>query len=90
MRQAAFIGIRYEDFLKMTPRILNVYINAYNKRVNEENQNLITHAYLVAAWTRAKKLPDKNKILNATKEKPKKMTDEEMFQEVLKFQKNFT
>lgn len=63
----------------MTPRILNTYIMARNENIKTEYKNMLTHAYLVAGWTRVKRMP---RIASVLKEQPKEMTAEQMLMQV--------
>lgn len=65
----------------MTPYQLNLHINAYSDRIKEEQKQQITVAYLTAALSRVKKMPKLDELINEPK---KKMTDEEMFEEIKK------
>lgn len=71
----------------MTPKVLNIYIKAANQKLNTDYKNLLTQAYLIAAWTRAKRLPNLNKILDEPKPKSKIMTAEEMLAQVQRLNK---
>lgn len=86
MKAAARIGINYFDFLKLTPRILNIYLNAYSENKQADSKDSIYQAYLISRWVWQKKV-DIEKILNT--EKKKEMTDEEMLQQVKVLNKIF-
>lgn len=64
----------------MTPKELMMIVEAYNHRQQIEQRNLITNAYLSAAWHRAQRMPRLSEILNKIKPKepPKPQTPEEM------------
>lgn len=51
------------EYDELTPHELNLHIQAYNERLTRESKERITAAYLVAGWSRVKKLPDLKKIL---------------------------
>lgn len=87
MKVAARIGIKVTDYYKMTMRELKVYIEAYKENNKIEQDNMITQSYLTAMWAAqwfSKKKPKPlSKILGMEQEK-KKMTAEEMLEEVKK------
>ncbi|MOA53543.1 hypothetical protein D3C78_1770180 [compost metagenome] len=39
-------------------------------------------AYLIAGWGRTKKMPDLNKMLESTNQRPKDQTDEQLFKTI--------
>lgn len=51
------------EYDELTPHELNLHIQAYNEKLTRESKERITAAYLVAGWSRTKKLPDLKKIL---------------------------
>lgn len=56
-------------------------VKAYNKKRKLEEEEKITIAYMTAAWSRAKKLPNLKQILKSNQPK-KSMTAKEMFERV--------
>jgi hypothetical protein len=72
----------------MTPNELNLCIQAFNEDQRIQNEEKLTLAYLGAYWFRVDKLPSLNRILGKETVK-KKMTDEEMFQQVMKLNAMF-
>ncbi len=91
MKKAALIGITYNEFLKITPQILNIYIEAYQSKKELEYQEyetklkneqilLTIQAYQISRWVWAKRL-DIKKILSNFEDK-KEMTDNEMLKKV--------
>ncbi|MEK5415064.1 hypothetical protein [Paenibacillus sp. FSL L8-0708] len=73
----------------MTPHELNLFIQAYNVRMNAESDERMTLAYLNAFWHRAKKMPDLKKLLQKEKKKIKPQTPEQMLEEVKKLNAAF-
>jgi PP-loop superfamily ATP-utilizing enzyme len=66
--------------LKLTPKVLNVYLNAYAENREIKQKENIYQAYLMSRFVWRKKI-DIKKMLNIKKEK-KVMTDEQMFNQV--------
>lgn len=66
-----------------------LYVEDYNARLQLEQTNLITQAWLTAAWQRSKKMPKLDKVLESVKPKrPKRtQTPEEMLAFAKKFMK---
>jgi len=79
MEIAAYIGINIYEFWEMTPKEMLMYINSFNKRKNEEIKELIYQAYLIAAWSRVKRLPNIKEILD---KKPEKQSPEQILAKV--------
>lgn len=80
MKIAARIGISYDQFLKMTPRVLNIYIKAYTDEKKEREKELVSQAYLISRWVWQKNI-DIDKILksiDSKEEKQKQMTDDQL------------
>lgn len=78
----------------MTPRELMLHVEEYNERMRLEQRNLITQAYLTAAWQRSKKMPPLNRVLSDLKAKPAQkplqpQTDKQMLAAALQWQKRF-
>jgi hypothetical protein len=61
---------------------LNFYIEDYQERIKNEQEERLMLTYLNAAWVRCKRMPSLNKLLGKTEPAKKKMTDEEMFKKV--------
>ena len=66
--------------MKLTPKVLNVYLNAYAENREIKQKENIYQAYLMSRFVWRKKI-DIKKMLNIKKEK-KVMTDEQMFNQV--------
>lgn len=81
MKLAAQIGIDYDKFLDITPRILNIYAKAYEKEIELRQKESIYQAYLISRWVWQKRV-DIEKILNSNIKPQKNMTDEQMFAKV--------
>lgn len=81
MKVAAQIGIDYDKFLDITPKILNIYAKAYEKEIELRQKENIYQAYLISRWVWQKRV-DIEKILNANIKPQKNMTDEQMFARV--------
>ena len=82
MKRAALIGIDYDKFLNITPKTLNIYLNAYEEKQKYEAKESIYQAYLISRFVWQKKI-DIDKIMDKIdKPKPKIMTDEAMLQQV--------
>lgn len=64
----------------MTPREFFIYVEAFNKRKESEDKNLIYQAYLISRWVWQKNINIKE-ILE-TKQEKKEMTDEQMLTQV--------
>lgn len=67
----------------MTPHELNLFIRSYNERMQDENKEGLSLAYLTAYWGRVKRMPDLANILKQTETK-RKQTDREMLSVVIK------
>jgi hypothetical protein len=80
MELATLIGISISEFWDITPFELNLLAKGYAKRKEAEQKESIYQAYLISRWVWQKKI-DIEKILEFKKEK-KKMTDEEMLEQV--------
>ena len=81
MKVAAQIGIDYDKFLDITPKVLNIYAKAYEKEREFRQKESIYQAYLVSRWVWQKRV-DIEKILNSNIKPQKNMTDEQMFAKV--------
>lgn len=71
------VGVAVTEYNELTPHELNLHIQIYNERMTLEGKERLTTAYLTAAWSRVKKLPDLKKILGEDKAK-KNQTPEQM------------
>lgn len=80
MKAAALAGISYGEFLKLTPRVLSIYLNAYAEDREIKQKENIYQAYLISRFVWKKKI-DIKKMLDIKKEK-KVMTDEDMLNQV--------
>lgn len=83
MQIATLAEINILDFWELTPAELELTIKAYNENKKEKQEERLILTWLGAAWQRSKKMPDIKKILNKTPTQ-KKMTDEEMLEQVKK------
>ena len=72
----------------MTPHELNLYIQDYNEKQKVLNDEKLTLTWLGAYWQRVKKMPSLKQILGNNAPK-KKMTNEEMLEEVKKLNAAF-
>lgn len=69
----------------MTPHELNLHIEAYRERMEQEGKEDLAHAYLTAYYHRVKRMPNLKQLLEDSKPKAKvKQTDEEMFEVIKK------
>jgi hypothetical protein len=60
----------------------NIEAEEYQIKLKNQYDLSITQAWLTANWHRAKRMPNLDKVLNQSKEKPKEMTDEQMLNQV--------
>lgn len=73
----------------MTPYELNLYIRDFNEKQKLQNEEKITLTWLGAYWAfRAKKMPSLKQLLGREQPK-KKMTNDEMLNEVKKLNAAF-
>lgn len=82
---AARIGLTVEQFDSMTPCELSVFVDAYNKNTEEEQeqrmQEIYTSALLISRFVWCKgKPPSYEKVFGSRRKAP--MTDEEMLRKV--------
>lgn len=82
MKTAIRIGISIKDYEDMTPHELNLSVWGYNERMKLENKNNLTLAYLIAGWSKAKRMPSLKKILGE-EDKPKVQSDKDMLAKVM-------
>lgn len=77
----------------MTPRELMLAVEALNIKIQYEQKNLVTQAYLTAAWYRSKKMPTLNRLLADIEPKKREplasQTDKQMLAAALSWQKRF-
>lgn len=68
----------------MTPHELNLHVQAYKERLQREDKERLTLAYLTAYFGRVKKMPDLKKLLGyeQTASKKKEQTPEQMLRTV--------
>ena len=80
MKVAAQIGIDYNIFLEMTPRVLNVYAKAYEEEKQLKQKENIYQAYLISRWVWQKRVDIEKvvKSIDSKKSNKKQMTDEQM------------
>lgn len=79
----------------MTPYELTLFVDAHNERMKQKTEQMemeqelhLTYAWLTAYWHRVKKMPSLKEILKKEPAK-KKMTNEEMLNEVKKLNAAF-
>lgn len=65
----------------MTPHELNLHIQEYNRRLQQDSEEGLILAYLTAYWQRVKRMPDLKGILNKIK-KPEPMSDEQLLAQI--------
>lgn len=73
---ATKIGYSITEFWQLTPYEFNLVVEGYAERKKQEQEMMITQAYMISRWVWAKKLNLEN-ILKNTKPK-KEMTDDQM------------
>jgi hypothetical protein len=74
----------------MTPHELYLYTQVFNEKHKQEIEDRIALTYIGAAWQRIEKLPSLDLILKRNKQEEKrKMTNEEMLEEVKKLNAAF-
>lgn len=61
----------------MTPQELNLHIQEYNLRAQQESEEKLILAYLTAYWNRVKRMPNLKELLNKNKQQ-KPLTDEQI------------
>lgn len=67
----------------MTPYELSVHAEVFNEQMEMKRNETITLAWLGEYYHRTKKLPSLHKAIEElSPKKPKKMTDEEMYEQV--------
>ncbi len=74
LENAVTAGIKVADFWDMTPRETEVVIDAYVDKKELEGKEMRAHAWMVAALSRSKKMPELDKFLDP----PKPKTPEEI------------
>lgn len=65
----------------MTPHELNLHIQEYNRRLQQDSEEGLILAYLTAYWQRVKRMPDLKGILNKIK-KQEPMSDEQLLAQI--------
>lgn len=75
------MGLKIDEFWKMTPAELNLYIECFIKNKQNAFKENVTVAYYNAYFHRVKSMPKLKTFLQKIT-KPE-MTDEEMFKKVL-------
>lgn len=80
MKVAAQIGIDYDKFLNITPKVLNIYAKAYEKERELRQKESIYQAYLISRWVWQKRVDIEKvvKSIDSKKSNKKQMTDEQM------------
>jgi len=77
LENAVTAGIRVADFWDMTPREVEIVMGAYVDKRENELKELRTHAWMTAALTRTKKMPELDKFLNPPPPKTPEELDED-------------
>ncbi|TLN02801.1 phage tail assembly chaperone [bacterium] len=80
MGVAAQCGILPANFWDMTPAELIIYAEATNEKEKDRFKQIITGAWLSAAYARAKKIPELNEVMR--KLDRREMTDEELLEQI--------
>lgn len=75
------VGISLREYDEITPHELNLYIEEYNLRKQEESEIRLVQAYLGAYWQRVKKMPSLQSVLKDMKPR-KTQTDEQMLAQI--------
>lgn len=75
MENAAHAGISINDFWGMTPRELEIYIDAYVENLKLNHERMITYAYMGAYLQRAKRMPRLDKLLEDKNKKARTAED---------------
>lgn len=83
------LGISRTEYEEMTPYELNLHAKIYMKVRKEEEEQKIVLTYLGASWQRAKKMPSLKSILNKTEPKKKKMSENDIFEEIKRLNEAF-
>lgn len=78
---AAIIGFDPLTFWQVTPGELSIYVDVYNQKLKNEQEEKMVIAYLGAYWHRVKKMPSLKELLNK-EEKKKKQTVSDMLAEI--------
>jgi hypothetical protein len=95
------VGINIADYNEMTPYELSIAIEVFNDKQKQENEkqkhemeSMLTAAYFSAYWQRVEKLSIRNlteviKKLHGEQTTKKKMTQQEMLNEIKKLNAAF-
>lgn len=75
------------EYGELTPRELMLIVEAHNEKRQQERADMLTQAYLTAAWQRAKRMPKLEKVLESLK--PKEPKRAQTPEEMLAFAKRF-
>lgn len=74
-----------QDYNEMTPHELNLHIEAFGERRNEESESILINAYMAAYWHRVKKMPSIKEVLKKPNQKKQRdQTPAEMLEMVKK------
>jgi hypothetical protein len=84
LKAAIRVGINIKDYEEMTPHQLNLHVLDYNKRKKSELEEKLVLTYLGAYWQRVKRMPSIKKVIGENQQAPKKMTPDEVLEEVKK------
>ncbi len=56
--------LKPSEFWELTLKELYYYIEGYNERLREQQEMIITNAWLTAGWGKAKKIPSLSSVLS--------------------------
>lgn len=76
------IGLSISEYNEITPHELNLHVQAYNERMECEYKERLTMSYYTAGWSRAKRMPDLNKLLGNNNHSDVKQTDEQLLKTI--------
>lgn len=71
----------------MTPRELDIYLDAFIEQANQNHERMIIYAYMGAYLQRVKKMPPLKNMLETKKKK--KQTAKDMLEEIKKLNASF-
>jgi hypothetical protein len=75
------IGIHPAEFWMLTPREMNILVNAFAEKQKRESEQQVVIAYLTAYWHRFKRMPNLKEILGQKPTKKPK-TAEQMLEDI--------
>ena len=78
-------GVSVTDFWDMTPKETDIVINACLDRLEQDRTNLRIHAWLTAALSRTKKMPELDEFVNPPPPKtPEELEEDKRFFEQMR------